>query len=161
MNNRLKRLLKSEVVRFLIVGALATLIDLLVRLIFNSILINRVEEEINIIVSFSFGFTISLLFNYVLSTLWVYKGKRKLTDKKAILLFLLTSIFSYLVGLGAFYLLSFLFSLININITVFSLFDFFSNFTNPSFYSYVFSFFIQSILNMLLNYILRKKVVYK
>ncbi len=158
---KIRKILNKEVVRFLLVGVLATGVDLLVRVIFNSLFNDVLTKEWNLALSFTFGFVLSLILNYVLSTLYVFKGKRRLGDVKALTLFIVTSIFAFIVGLGLFYLCSFLFSLGNIDITSFNVFDIFTSFISLSFWMYLVSFIIQTLITLIINFILRKRVIYK
>ena len=158
---KIRKILNKEVVRFLLVGVLATGVDLLVRVIFNSIFNDVLTKEWNLALSFTFGFVLSLILNYVHSTLYVLKGKRRLGDVKALTLFIVPSIFACIVGLGLFYLCSILFSLGNIDITSFNVFDIFTSFTSLSFWMYLVSFIIQTLITLIINFILRKRVIYK
>lgn len=157
----IKRLLNNEIFRFLVVGVLATLIDLIVRVVTNSIIGDTLSQNVKLIISFSLGFIISLIVNYVLSGVYVFKNKRKLNDVKTISLFAITSIIAFCVGLGLFYLFSYLFSLGNYDITSFNIFDFFNNFTNVSFYLYLVSFIMQTLLTLTINFLFRKKIIYR
>lgn len=159
--SKIKDFFNKEIVRFLLVGVLATGVDLLIRVIFNSLFNGVLTKEWNLALSFTFGFVLSLILNYVLSTLYVFKSKRRLGDIKTLTLFIATSLFAFIVGLGLFYLCSFLFSSGNIDITSFNVFDIFTSFTSLSFWMYLVSFIIQTLITLIINFILRKKVIYK
>lgn len=145
----------------MLVGILATALDLLVRIIFNFIFNAVLTKEWNLALSFTFGFVLSLTLNYVLSTMYVFKGKRRLSDVKALTLFIVTSLFAFIIGLGLFYLCSFLFSLVKIDITSFNVFDIFTSFTSLSFWMYLVSFIIQTLITLIINFVLRKRIIYK
>ena len=93
MNNKLLR----QIFRFGIVGGIAFLIDYSLLYVFTDLL------GINYLVSAAMSFTISLVFNYILSIKWVFDVGHKQTMKDVILFVVLS-----VIGLGINELIMFL-----------------------------------------------------
>lgn len=89
----------KEILRFLLVGGLATLVDFLVYELFRFILLKGIDDTTNLIISTSLGFIFGNIINYFLSIIFVFKGAKD--DKKtqtftAFMIFTLIGI----IGLG-------------------------------------------------------------
>lgn len=79
-----------QVLRFGIVGGLAFLIDYSLLLVLTECL------GVFYLVSAAISFSISTIFNYIFSMLWVFNGKNNVKNPKHIMIFVFLSI----VGLG-------------------------------------------------------------
>ena len=97
-----KKYLTGEIIRFVITGVVATLIDFLVSYLVASFL----PESMGIwkeVVYTTAGFLASLVVNYFLSAFWVYKRVDKSVDKKSpknIVLFIGLSVVGLAIGTG-------------------------------------------------------------
>lgn len=93
--SRKKMDLLLEILRFIIVGGIATLVDFIVYLLTRSILPDNV---IRVYLATFFGFMCGLVISYVLSLLFVFLNNNvtKMNNKKTMITFAITS----LIGLG-------------------------------------------------------------
>lgn len=107
----------AEIIRFLIVGGLATVIDYLVMGIvlycfepslyphFYNVWIGGGEPSTAAtITGTGFGFTAGLIFNYIFSIIFVFQEKGDARTAKGFILFTLLSIGGLLINLGGMYL---------------------------------------------------------
>ena len=88
-----------EILRFLLVGGLATIIDFAVFELCMYVLFSTLEETLNLVLSTTCGFVVGLIFNYIFSIIFVFKGAKedkKTQTIKAFLLFTLIGV----IGLG-------------------------------------------------------------
>ena len=69
-----------EILRFLLVGGLATLVDFAFYELFRFVLLKSISSNINLIISTTIGFLCGNIVNYILSILFVFKGAKE--DKK-------------------------------------------------------------------------------
>ena len=88
--NIFRNKLIKQVLRFLVVGGTAFLID------FSALYILTEWLELDYLLANAISFTTSVIYNYILSTLWVFDTKRKKSKVWELILFILLS----LVGLG-------------------------------------------------------------
>lgn len=96
MNQNKKELFK-EIIRFLIVGGIATLIDYIVFYLFNLVILRAIDSNINIIASTTLGFTAGLLVNWFLQKyVFKYLTEDQTKSKVVFLKFVILS----LIGLG-------------------------------------------------------------
>jgi len=86
-----------EIIRFLIVGGIATIVDYIVFYLCNLVIFKNIEETTNYVLSTALGFSAGLITNWVLQK-FVYKYLKEdvLKNKKVFIKFLILS----LVGLG-------------------------------------------------------------
>lgn len=101
-NKQAKKELFWEIVRFLIVGATATLVDYIVFWIFDALLFplvfpvkNGVFMSIALVLSTALGFCVGLLVNWVLSVRFVFRAvrdKKETRSKKGFALFSLIGV---------------------------------------------------------------------
>ena len=82
--------LLSQILRFGVVGGIAFLID------YGVLILCKEVFHINVLLSAAIAFTISVIFNYILSIKWVFDVSQKKSSKKTFLLFIIFSI----IGLG-------------------------------------------------------------
>ena len=61
-----------EIIRFLIVGGVATLVDYIVFYLFNLVILKRMNNGVNVAISTTLGFAAGLFVNWILSK-FVYK----------------------------------------------------------------------------------------
>lgn len=115
-NSKHKRL--CEIIRFVIVGGLATLIDMFVMGVvlycfdpklypnfFNVFYGSKAEPRtIATVFGTGIGFVVSLIFNYVLSVLFVYEDKGNSKTAKGVVLFIVLSICGLLINMGGMWL---------------------------------------------------------
>lgn len=107
-----------EIFRFVIVGGLATLIDMLVMgvilYLFNPSLYPRFynvwvgkvgnPSTIATVVGTGTGFVVSLVFNYLLSVVFVYEDKGNSKTVKGVVLFAVLSVIGLLINMGGMWL---------------------------------------------------------
>lgn len=142
-----------EIFRFLLVGGLATLIDLIVYEICYYIIFISLNGNINLILSTTFGFTIGLIFNYIFSIIFVFKSKKNNKETKSIKSFILFTIIG-VIGLG-------------IKIGIQTGGDYLSNLIFPTatgFFAWFLNFFVYCFATLIVlvwNYIGRKLFIFK
>ena len=86
-----------EIIRFLIVGGIATIVDYIVFYVCNLLIFKNIEENANYIISTALGFTAGLITNWVLQKfVYRYLKDNVLKNKKIFLKFVILS----LIGLG-------------------------------------------------------------
>lgn len=66
-----------EILRFLLVGGLATVIDFIVFEICKYLIFVKLDEMVNIAISTAFGFLFGNIFNYIFSIIFVFKGAKE------------------------------------------------------------------------------------
>lgn len=110
-NNNHKKL--CEIIRFVIVGGIATLIDYIVMGVvlylfnpslyphFYNVWIGKIGEPTAIatVVGTGLGFCVSLIANYLLSVLFVYEEKGNSKSAKGVLLFVILSVIGLLINM--------------------------------------------------------------
>ena len=79
-----------QMFKFLLVGGLAFIID------YVTLIICKEVFNINVLISAAIAFTVSVIFNYVLSVTWVFDVDKKKSKKKNFIIFIVFSI----IGLG-------------------------------------------------------------
>lgn len=172
---------RMEILRFLIVGIIATIFDLLTKLIVNTVIgdsLNSLNDGnfTKTFLGYLAGFIVGVMINYLLSTFWVFKNvkdDKKSKTFKGIMLFFLFSLLGFLIGLAITYGLGYLISLGGIDILDFKLFSGESSFfsaefwqyfasclTDGAFWLYIFVFCFQTIVVLVWNYVTRKKFIY-
>lgn len=114
-NEKHKKL--CEIARFVIVGGIATVIDLfvmgLVLYVFNPALYPKFyniwigggdPSTLATVIGTGTGFVVSLVFNYILSVLFVYEDKGNSKSVKGAILFAVFSIIGMLINMGGMWL---------------------------------------------------------
>ena len=78
--------LMQQILRFGVVGGLAFLID------YISLIICKEVFGLNVLLSAAIAFTISVIFNYILSVKWVFDVNKEKSEKRNFILFIIFSI---------------------------------------------------------------------
>lgn len=93
----------KEILRFLIVGGLATVFDYLAFFLFREVLLPK--NSICLGISTAIGFIVGLIVNYILSIIYVYKnGREKGKSVKAFIIFTIVGVIGLLITEGGMYL---------------------------------------------------------
>ena len=92
----------KQIFKFTIVGGIATLIDFIFLYIFREIL------NLDVILSNTLSFTISVIYNYIASIKWVFDVNKNKNSKIQFILFVILSIIGLLINNGILYLLTYL-----------------------------------------------------
>lgn len=154
---------KKEILRFIIVGVIATIFDYVTKILVTSAIGDKLSDNYKTLIGYACGFIVSVIVNYILSTFFVFKNvedKNKSKSFKSMILFFIFSFIGFLLGLGIFYGCFYLFKIWNIDIMSFSIFKFYESITNPEFYLYTLVFVIQTLIVLVFNYTTRKKFIY-
>ena len=97
---------KKEILRFLVVGVIATIVDFVTKILITSAIGNSLDDVYKQLIGYTCGFVLGVTINYVLSTFWVFKNvdkKQKTKSIWSILLFIGLSLVGFGIGLGIFY----------------------------------------------------------
>lgn len=81
-----KEKLLNQILRFGVVGGIAFVIDYVTLIVCKEIF------NLNVLVSAAIAFTISVIFNYILSILWVFDVDKEKDKKKNFIIFIIFSI---------------------------------------------------------------------
>lgn len=156
-----------EIIRFLITGTACALVDFLICYLVGALIsfinIDWLETAIYTLC----GFTGGVICNYLLSTFWVFKNvenKNKTKTKSFIILFVLLSAVGWLISFITMYLCTIACQgWFEIDINSFSISQIFtlSNWVSLTFWAFVLSFGIKTLLGMVWNYLTRKFILYK
>ncbi len=76
----------QQILRFGVVGGIAFLID------YISLIICKEVFGLNVLLSAAIAFTISVIFNYILSVKWVFDVNKEKSEKRNFILFIIFSI---------------------------------------------------------------------
>lgn len=88
-----------QIFKFVIVGGIATVIDFLLLFVFKDVI------HLQVIVSNTLSFCISLIYNYIASVNWVFDVNREKDSKKNFIIFLIFSIIGLIINDLIMYLL--------------------------------------------------------
>lgn len=162
-----KKQLFHEILRFLVVGVVATIFDFGAKTLV-AYLLPTVESGFNSFLHFTIplicGFIVGVIVNYLLSIIWVFQNvenKEKTKSQKSFWLFVLLGFVGMLIGLGIFY--AFRYTILACTNWTFDI-DVGKNtinFTSPQFYAYFGVFCFQTLIVLAYNYITRKKFIFK
>ena len=86
INKIISNKLVQQIVKFTVVGGLAFIID------YATIIICKEIFNINVLLSAAIAFTVSVIFNYILSIKWVFDEKQKRSKEKNFIYFIILSI---------------------------------------------------------------------
>lgn len=81
-----------QIIRFVAVGAVAFIIDYSILYILTDIF------SIYYLISAALAFTISTIFNYIFSMIWVFKGRKNISKKNELIMFVLLSIIGLVIN---------------------------------------------------------------
>ena len=99
MINKIKaNKLLNQILKFVIVGGTATIIDYVVFFILHEIL------KTNILLSNVISFTLSLIYNYTISIIWVFDVDKKASKKQQFILFLIFSLIGLAINTSIVYI---------------------------------------------------------
>lgn len=90
MDSKKKTSLWQQIARFAVVGGSAFVIDYGIMILLTEL------AGVNYLISSAISFTVSVIFNYILSVYWVFNVDKEKDQTKAFLLFIILSV----VGLG-------------------------------------------------------------
>ena len=90
--------LLMQIIKFIIVGGIATVIDYLIFFILHELL------GINTIISNIISFTVSVIYNYIASVKWVFEVDESKDKKQQFIIFIVFSILGLLINTGIVYL---------------------------------------------------------
>ena len=90
INKLMKNKLFKQIFKFGIIGGLAFIVDYVILIICKELL------NISVLLSAAIAFTISVIFNYILSIKWVFDVDKDKSTKKNFIIFIVLSV----VGLG-------------------------------------------------------------
>ena len=90
----------KQIIKFTIVGGIATVIDFICLYIFKEFL------NLNIILSNTLSFTISVIYNYIASIKWVFDVNENKNNKIQFILFIILSVIGLLINNVILYLLT-------------------------------------------------------
>lgn len=93
-NNKLFK----QIMKFGVVGVIATIID------YGIMVISKEVIGLNVLVSAALGFSISVIFNYLLSVKWVFDVNKEKSTKRNFILFIIFSVIGLLLTEGIMYL---------------------------------------------------------
>ncbi len=164
-----KEHLLYEIVKFAVVGVVATLVDYGAYSLFANVVFKNVttlsNEWITAICTI-IGFIIGVIVNYLLSAFWVYKNiDQKATNHKSIktiIVFVILSAIGLLIGIGlmeVFYLIGE--NLLGIDINTWAQNIFTPEWDFMVFFWFTLFFGLKTIVTMIWNYISRKLFIFK
>ena len=163
MENKDKKI-SLEIIRFVITGVICALLDFATSYIVTVILKKTNMNDTAIVaISTLIGFTISVIANYILSTLWVFKNvKDKNNAKKPlfIVLFIILSACGWGLSFGTMELCRLACNAwwqIDINSIKLE----FKAITTAGFWMFGVSFILKTFVGMVWNYLTRKFILYK
>ena len=163
MNNKDKKI-SLEIVRFVITGVICALLDFATSYIVTVILKKtNMNDTLIVALSTLIGFTISVIANYLLSTLWVFrnvKDKNKAKTPLFIILFVILSACGWGLSFGTMELCRVVCNAwwqVDINSVKLE----FAAITTSVFWLFGVSFILKTLVGMVWNYLTRKFILYK
>ena len=94
----MKNKLIKQIIRFIIVGGIATIIDYIVFFLLHDYL------RVNTLISNIISFTVSVIYNYIASINWVFEVNTNLDKKKQFIIYIILSIIGLVINTGIVYL---------------------------------------------------------
>ena len=94
----MKNKLIKQIIRFIIVGGIATIIDYIVFFLLHDYL------RVNTLISNIISFTVSVIYNYIASINWVFEVNTNLDKKKQFIVYIILSIIGLVINTGIVYL---------------------------------------------------------
>ena len=89
--------LLMQIIKFVIVGGISTVIDYIIFFILHDIL------KWNTIISNVLGFTVSVIYNYIASIKWVFDVNKDNDQKKQFIIYVILSIVGLIINTGIVY----------------------------------------------------------
>lgn len=156
----------KEILRFLLVGLTATIIDFIIRTLFLNYLNPYMDNNILVLLSYTVGFSISCLINYTLSVIFVFKDADSKNKKsmKSFILFIIFAIIGFLIGLGITYLGDYISKVcFDVSIADLEIVEVVKNldFTSKEFWCFSITFVVSTLIVLFFNYITRKIFIFK
>ncbi len=158
-----------EIVKFAVVGVVATLVDYGSYSLFSNVIFKNatiLSDEWITAICTMIGFLIGVIINYLLSAFWVYKNiDQKVTKRKSfktIMVFVILSAIGLLIGIGLmeiFYLIGE--NLLHIDINKWANKIFTPDWNFMIFFWFTFFFALKTLVSMIWNYISRKLFIFK
>ena len=87
-----------QIVKFIIVGGISTVIDYIIFFVLHDIL------KWNTIIANILGFTVSVIYNYIASIKWVFDVNKNNDQKKQFIIFIFLSVIGLIINTGIVYL---------------------------------------------------------
>ncbi len=162
-----KKQLFFEILRFLVVGGVATIFDFATKTLV-AYLLPSVDTGFNSFLHFTIplvcGFIVGVLVNYILSVIWVFQNvenKAKTKTQSSFWLFVLLGFIGMLIGLGIFYLFRWI--ILTASSGSFDIDVGRNNISLKSgeFWAYFGVFAFQTLVVLIYNYLSRKKFIFK
>lgn len=164
--------LSGEIIRFIVVGVIATLVDLFLNYLFVILVPSGWNDDLKVVICTTMGFIGGVIINYILSVVWVFQNvesEKEVKSKKNFVMFVLLSAVGLVLGIafmGGFNALSE--SLLNINLYAWEpdhLSEVILNpsiiFNNAGFWLFTIFFCIKTLIVLFYNYISRKMFIFK
>ena len=143
----------KEILRFLLVGGIATLIDFAIYELFRFIFLKNMLDPMNLIISTSLGFIMGNIVNYILSIIFVFKGAKEDKNTQTLKAFLIFTLIG-IIGLGIKVLVQ-----TGGNYLVGNLFELTENFWIWALDTFVYC--VATLIVLVWNYIGRKLFIFK
>lgn len=154
-----------EVIRFLVVGVVATIFDFATKTLFAYLIpVNSVGDFWHFTIPLICGFIVGVLVNYFLSTFWVFqnvKDTKKAKSNSSFWLFVILGFVGLLIGLGIFYSFRYIILAATNNGFDIDVGKGTISLSSPEFWAYFGVFCFQTIVVLVYNYFTRKKFIYK
>ena len=142
-----KKQIFYEILRFLLIGGFATIVDYLVFYFFNLFALKEINSQLNLTISTALGFIAGLIINWLFSARFVYHYEKKTTNKQFII-YLLICLFGLLVTELGMFLASTTFD--KLYLTFIVRFDFYKLFFKC----------LMTLIVLIINYLGRKFLVF-
>lgn len=164
MSENKDKKISLEIIRFAITGVISAAIDFITCYIVT-VLLKKTSMNDTLIVAIStlIGFIVSVIVNYILSTVWVFKNVKDKSKAKTplfIVLFIILSALGWGISFGTMELCRIACNAwwsVDINAVELK----FSAITTLDFWLYAIAFVLKTLLGMIWNYLTRKFILYK
>lgn len=168
-----EKIFNKEVLRFIVVGIIATIVDYLFYSLFAFLSKLWGIPEGSFWITFiatAMGFIAGVIVNYILSLLWVFQDvdkEHKMNKYLHAVIFVLLSAIGLLIGFGIMALFKFIFlNTLHIDIDTWMVIDNNNNWivevlSKPDLYLFTLAFVIKTLIVLIYNYISRKKILFK
>lgn len=167
-----KTALSGEIIRFVVVGIIATVVDLVLNYLFVFLIPNTWNSDLKVILCTTAGFIGGVIVNYILSVIWVFQNvenKQESKSKKNFFMFVLLSAVGLILGIA------FMSGFNAISITSWgvdlyswepeSMANIFSSLTSilasAGFWLFTLFFCVKTLIVLFYNYISRKVLIFK